>query len=75
MESYETSGAVRLGAFHKIRTLALEGVFPMVAILGSKLIAAVLVVAVPEGGSAWMYLTIAAASCAVAVALKARTGA
>lgn len=50
----------------------------MVAVLGPKLIAAVLLVmpvAMPEGGSAWMYLTIAAASCAVAVALKTRTGA
>lgn len=49
----------------------------MVAVLGPKLIAAVLLVlpvAMPEGGSACMYLTIAAASCAVAVALKTRTG-
>ena len=50
----------------------------MLVVLGPKLIAAVLLVAhvaMPEGGSPWMYLTIAAASCAVAVALKARTGA
>ncbi len=52
----------------------------MLAVLVPHMIAAVLQVSptavpVPEGGSAWMYLTIAAASCAVAVALKARTGA
>ncbi len=53
----------------------------MLAVLGPKLLigailaVAPVAVAVPEGGSAWMYLTIAAASCAVAVALKAKTGA
>lgn len=49
----------------------------MLALAGAKLIGAFLLVSpvavhVPEGGSAWAYVTIAAASCAVALALKAR---
>ncbi len=52
----------------------------MLALIGSKLICALLLVGpnavpLPEGGSAWVYIAIAAASCAVAVALKARSDA
>ncbi len=37
------------------------------------LLGALLTVAVPEGGSAWMYLLLASAACAAAFAWNARS--
>ena len=41
--------------------------------VAAKLVGAFLVVAVPEGGSAWMYLLLASAVCASAFAWNARS--
>jgi hypothetical protein len=38
----------------------------------AKLLCAFLALAVPEGGSAWMYLLLASAACATAFAWSAR---